>query len=53
MPRKSVFTNEKGGQGDKIGDRTFGVHDSLREAFREFDWTVSRAVSVLRTAVAS
>jgi hypothetical protein len=44
---------EKGGEGGRIGDRIFGAHDSLREAFREFDWNVSRALSMLRRAVAS
>jgi hypothetical protein len=37
---------EKGGEGD---DRIFGVH----EAFREFDWNVSRALSALRRAIGS
>jgi hypothetical protein len=44
---------ERDGEGDKIGDRIFGAYDSVREAFREFDWNVSRALSALRRAVAS
>ena len=41
---------ERGGDGDKIGDR---IYDSVREAFREFDWNVSRAMSALRRAIRS
>ena len=44
---------ERGGEGDKIGDRIYGVHESVREAFREFDWNVSRALSALRRAIGS
>jgi hypothetical protein len=52
VPDEFIET-ETGGEDERIGDRVFGTHGGVREAFREFDWNVSRAMSALRVAVAS